>query len=103
MSTTLRQVLEQFEQSQRAVSLSQMAHALGIERSTLQNMIDYWVRKGKLREVSTPVCMTCGSAAECPFIVALPRCYELAAGETAVETELVSCSCGCNNGRTSCH
>jgi len=103
MSTTLRQVLEQFEQSQGAVSLPQMAHALGIERGTLQNMIDYWVRKGKLREVGTPVCTTCGSASECPFVVALPRCYELAAGETTVQAALVSCSCGCNSGRASCH
>ena len=103
MATTLRQVLEQFEQSQGAVSLQQMARTLGIERGTLQNMIDYWVRKGKLREVGTPVCTTCGSASECPFVVVLPRCYELAARESAGETAQISCECSSTNGRSSRH
>jgi hypothetical protein len=103
MSTTLRQVLEQFEQSEGTVSLPQMARALGIERGTLQNMIDYWVRKGKLREVGAPACTTCGSAAACPFVVALPRCYELATAEPAVTPATVSCGCGCDTGRASCH
>lgn len=95
MSTPLRQVLEHFEQSTGAVSLPQMASALGIERATLQNMIDYWVRKGKLREVGNPACGTCGGASGCPYIAALPRCYELADGEL---TESMSgCTCG------SCH
>ncbi len=94
MSTTLRQVLEQFEQTQTAVSLPQMARALGIERGMLQTMIDYWVRKGKLREVGAPVCQTCGSASGCPFIVALPRCYELATADSPTTLEPVACGCG---------
>lgn len=99
MSSTLRQVLEQFEQNQGTLSLPQMAHRLGIERATLQNMIDYWVRKGKLREVSAPACTTCGSAAGCPFVVALPRCYELVTdSETPDSTALPPCGCG-----GSCH
>lgn len=78
MSTILRQVLEYFETEQQAVSLNQMARTLGVERAMLQNMIDYWVRKGKLREIATPLCTTCGSASGCPFVVTLPRYYELA-------------------------
>lgn len=103
MSTTLRQVLEQFEQSQGAVSLPHMANTLGIERGTLQNMIDYWVRKGKLREVGVQSCATCGGSSGCPFMMAMPRCYELAAGTPAKAAAVVSCTCGCNTGRASCH
>jgi hypothetical protein len=103
MSTTLRQVLEQFEQTQGAVALPQMARTLGIERGMLQTMIDYWVRKGKLREVGTPVCETCGSAGACPFIVALPRCYELATADSAVVAAPVACGCGCSSSGSSCH
>lgn len=103
MSTTLRQVLDQFEQSQGSVSLPHMAHTLGIERGTLQNMIDYWVRKGKLREVGAQSCETCGSAAGCPFIVALPRCYELANEVPAAAPLSVSCACGCSTAGGSCH
>ena len=95
MSTTLRQVLEHFEQSHGAVSLPQMARTLGIERETLQNMIEYWMRKGKLREITAPACTTCGSASRCPFIIALPRCYELVAGtESSGGVEPVNCACG---------
>ncbi len=102
MSTTLRQVLEQFEQGQGAVSLPQMARTLGIERGMLQNMIEYWVRKGKLREVGTPACTTCGSAEGCPFIVALPRCYELASADSPDAPAPVACGCGGSSGG-SCH
>lgn len=102
MSTTLRQVLEHFEQNQGAVSLPQMARTLGVERGTLQNMIDYWVRKGKLREVNSQSCTTCGSASGCPYIMSLPHCYELATGEP-VASHPISCTCGCNSGHASCH
>lgn len=99
MSTTLRQVLEHFENDQGAVSLPQMAQSLGIERATLQNMIDYWVRKGKLREVSALTCTTCGSASGCPFVVTLPRGYELVAdGDSSSTVESRACVWG-----SSCH
>lgn len=98
MSTTLRQVLQHFEQNQVTLSLSQLARTLGVEQTTLQIMIDHWVRKGKLREVTAPSCTTCGSASGCPFIVALPRCYELASGgETISAPPPAACTCG------SCH
>lgn len=103
MSTTLRQVLEQFEQSQGSVSLPHMARTLGIERGTLQNMIDYWVRKGKLREVGAQSCATCGSASGCPFIVTLPRCYELSSHVSDAASVPASFSCSCGSGRDSCH
>ncbi len=97
MTTTLRQVLDHFEQQSGAVSLPQMARDLGIERATLENMIEYWVRKGRLREVSAPACDTCGSAQGCPFIMTLPRCYEL-----AVVAAPTANSCGCNSSG-GCH
>ncbi|MEO8391569.1 MAG: FeoC-like transcriptional regulator [Chloroflexota bacterium] len=103
MSTTLRQVLEQFEQRQGAVSLPQMARSLGIERGMLQNMIEYWVRKGKLREVGTPVCTTCGSASGCPFIVVLPRCYELASADSASIPAPMPYVCGSGKDGSCCH
>ncbi|MCK6578775.1 MAG: FeoC-like transcriptional regulator [Anaerolineae bacterium] len=93
MSTTLRQVLEYFESHQGAVSLPQMARTLGVERATLQNMIDYWVRKGRLRESGAAACASCGSAAGCPFMVALPRTYELVSGGSSPEISPPACGC----------
>lgn len=98
MATMLRQVLDYFEAGQGAVSLPQMARALDLERPMLQTMIDYWVRKGKLREVGAPACSTCGSASGCPFVVAMPRTYE----RTADDAPAVPAQTGCAHGG-SCH
>lgn len=94
MAATLRQVLEQFEQNQGAVSLPQMARTLDLDRAMLQTMIDYWVRKGKLREVGAPACTTCGSVSGCPFVMTLPRCYELVTGDSSpAPIEARPCAC----------
>jgi hypothetical protein len=79
MATLLKQVLDRFDDPGKVASLSQIAQDLQIDMPTLQGMIDYWVRKGKLREVvnceSSPVCSCCGPKT-CPFVVAMPRGYE---------------------------
>ncbi len=91
-TTTLRQVLEYFEVGQGAVSLPQLARTLGIERGMLQTMLEYWVRKGKIREVNAPACTTCGTANGCPFIVVLPRQYELV--RESDPDQAPACGCG---------
>jgi hypothetical protein len=87
---TLRQVLEQFEHQSGTLSLGQMATALGVERPILQDMIDYWVRKGRLREVVDCACPSGSCSSGCPFIMAMPRSYEY-----VTEAETKACSrCG---------
>ncbi len=98
-TTTLRQVLDHFERGQGAVSLPQLARTLGIERGMLQTMLEYWVRKGKIREISAPACTTCGSASGCPFVVTLPRQYELVSGSEPEIPPDQSPACGCGG----CH
>ncbi len=95
MATTLRQVLNHFEQQSGAIALPALARELGIGQPMLQEMLEYWVRKGRLREVSSSACTTCGGASGCPFVFALPRCYELARGESADIAPSAACShCG---------
>lgn len=77
--TTLKQVLAFFEQRQQPVFLPQVAKELGISQPILEDMIQYWVRKGRLREVANP-CQTCGT---CPILLAMPRRYELAIEENS--------------------
>ena len=64
MATKLKQVLEQFDDPRQAGSLSQIAQTLELDMNTLQGMIDYWVHKGKLREVincdTSQGCSCCG-------------------------------------------
>lgn len=99
MATTLRQVLDHFERQQAgAIALPALARELGIVQPMLQEMLDYWVRKGRLREVSAAACTTCGSASGCPFVFALPRSYELArdADDEAAPPAAACAHCGCH-------
>ena len=86
----LHQVLRELETAQEAVDLNQLAHKLGVERSALQGMIQFWVRKGRLkddRQEAQAANVSCACAAECrsscgevqgcPFLMKLPRTYSL--------------------------
>jgi len=76
--TTLRQVLQAFEETRTPRTLSQLARELDLPPGMLEGMIDHWVRKGRLRETgSGPACTTCGHSAGCPFIAKMPRSFEL--------------------------
>lgn len=95
MTTVLRQVLAVFENSHEPRTLSQLARELGLPLGTLEGMIDYWVRKGKLREASSGQgCSTCGGAKGCPFIPTLPRCYELVTDSAPASEKKNTCG-GC--------
>ncbi len=77
--SVLKQVLEVFQETRQPLSIPQIARQLGIETALVEEMIAFWVRKGKLRDVSacTDNCQTCSSrAGGCPFIVQIPRRYE---------------------------
>lgn len=82
MTTTLRMVLSAFENARESRSLAEMARELNIPPATLESMIAYWVRKGRLRELggTPPACGACHTQG-CPLMTALPRRYELATGE----------------------
>lgn len=79
MASQLREVLNHFDGQTAPLSINRLARDMGVTPGVLHGMIDYWVRKGKLREVTstTDGCTTCGVKNGCPFIVHLPRYYEL--------------------------
>lgn len=78
MATKLRQVLEVFDETTGALSVGQLARQLHMPPSIVQQMLDYWVRKGELRDTShaTQNCASCGVRSGCPFVMALPKQYE---------------------------
>ncbi|HVU14471.1 MAG TPA: FeoC-like transcriptional regulator [Phototrophicaceae bacterium] len=93
--STLRTVLQHFERQPGTIALPVLARELGLEQAMLQEMIDYWVRKGRLREVFVTNCAACGSARGCPFVVAMPRCYELAAADAQAQIPEGTRTCIC--------
>lgn len=83
--SALRDVLTAFEQSNGAVSVQRLSHQLDISPPVLEEMIQFWVRKGKVRETGdSETCNTCGSARGCPFIMNMPRRFELVRDEEDV-------------------
>ncbi len=93
MTTSLRAILNAFENKNTALSLGQLSRELDIAPAMLDSMIDYWVRKGRLREAAqTSQCTTCGSVKGCPFILKMPRMYELATMNASSDNE-PPCSC----------
>ncbi|MBN1964293.1 MAG: hypothetical protein JW910_06580 [Anaerolineae bacterium] len=84
MTTMLRQVLTAFEQAHAPLSLTELARQLDVTPAMIEGMIRYWVSKGRLRERIDGTCdmetgsCSCGSGkGGCPYIVLMPRSYEL--------------------------
>ena len=73
-------ILREFAAATGPVSLRDLSRRLEIEPSALAGMLDFLVRKGRLRASggdTPPDCGSCGQRGACPFVVALPRSYAL--------------------------
>jgi hypothetical protein len=95
MASTLREVLRAFESARGPLSLNDIARDLDITPGMLDGMIDYWVRKGKIRPaVSGPSCAACSSCASakscCTYAPNMPRSYVLVTDDAV---EVGGCSC----------
>lgn len=81
--TRLKQVLEAFEQSTCPLTAPRLAKQLAISEEMVEEMITFWVRKGRLRKIETaPACTHCGSASTCATLVNLPAVYEITPGSS---------------------
>jgi hypothetical protein len=94
MATMLRDVLRVFETTQGPLSINEMARDLDITPGMLDGMIDYWVRKGKIRACGTEsACHSCSHGKSCSYSPTMPRSYELVVDELPV---MPSC---CHKGK----
>jgi hypothetical protein len=83
----LWKVLQEVEAAQGLLDLNELSRRLGIDRSALDGMIQFWVRKGRLVDDAGAGCATatcaghgCGGCAggqSCPFTMKLPRTISL--------------------------
>jgi hypothetical protein len=85
----LSQVLHEIKNVKEPITLAELSQRLGIERSALEAMLAYWVRKGRLQAGDTPLdaaqqaCAggSCGAAcsgpADCAFIAKMPKTFSL--------------------------
>ena len=81
----LWQVLHEVEAAQGPLDLNELSRRLGVSRGTLDGMIQFWVRKGRLVNdlvVDDSVCAVgdcpgCGGPQGCPFTMKMPQTYSL--------------------------
>ncbi len=59
--TSLRQVLDYFENAREGISISSMAKDLKLSPGQLESMVEYWIHKGRVRsfEVKAEDCGSC--------------------------------------------
>lgn len=86
----LRQILKEFETASGPVSINALSRKLGVDRATLELMLDYWVRQGRLQdnkqfvmdgEASCSAKGSCGAKCQgvqgCSFLASMPKAYTL--------------------------
>jgi DNA-binding Lrp family transcriptional regulator len=84
----LTQVLTEIQQANGPITINELSRRLGIESSALQGMIDFWVRKGRLRDDDAAVAEegacgggscgdNCFGLSACPFTAKMPRSYSI--------------------------
>lgn len=63
----LSRILKGFEQARGPLDLNELSRRMGVERSALNGMLEFLVRKGKLREVGlgTETCAHCAGRLSC--------------------------------------
>jgi hypothetical protein len=83
----LTQVLQELESAQGPASLDDLSRKLGVERTALEGMIAFWVRKGRLKQdyvaaLAGPCAAdgcdsTCPQAPGCRWLTNLPCSFSL--------------------------
>ncbi len=84
----LNQILTEIQQASGPITINELSRRMGIDSSALQGMIDFWVRKGRLRDDDALVedeaaCDTdacgdnCFGLSACPFTAKMPRSYSI--------------------------
>lgn len=76
----LYSVLQAIQQTSEPISVNDLARTLEIEPAALEGMIDFWVRKGRIKVhdglACASSCDSCGVDG-CPLILHLPRRFEV--------------------------
>lgn len=93
-ASKLRQVLTIFEEAKNPQSINSIAKTLQVSAEQVQSMLEYWVRKGRIRQVvDTTDCGTCGGGDSCPFVIELPHSYELASDTMVIPLQSINSVC----------
>ena len=84
----LWKILHEVEAARAPLDLNELSRRLDVERSVLDGMIQFWVRKGRLVDDAATAgqattacaahgCTNCSGAQGCPFTMKMPRTIAL--------------------------
>jgi hypothetical protein len=82
----LQLILQEIELAGGTINLVDLSRKLDVDPGALEGMLEFWVRKGRLRNsnqggkfcsTSTACGGTCGGAQGCPFVIQMPRTFSL--------------------------
>ena len=77
-TSKLSRLLTIFEGSSGVISVRELARELDISQGQVESMMDYWISKGRIKiSASQDECGNCSAVGECPFILEMPRTFEL--------------------------
>ena len=90
----LNQVLFEIKNAQGPITIRELSRKLKIEPQALEGMLQFWVRKGRIRNDDAEACDnetgSCGTACsgtlECAFIAKMPKTYSLPVVNSTQET-----------------
>ncbi|MBN1231068.1 MAG: hypothetical protein JXA19_04315 [Anaerolineales bacterium] len=75
----IKKVLEEIENSDEGLTITELSHKLNTEPGALQGIIQYWVKKGHIQEVTqkTVICEHCSFSCNttCGYSSALKKSY----------------------------
>ena len=93
-TSKLSRLLTLFEGSSGAITIRELARELDISQGRVESMMEYWIRKGKInKSTSQTECGSCSELGDCPFILEMPRTYELVTEGVGEMIEIVQPAC----------
>jgi hypothetical protein len=93
-NSALSQLVKLLEESQGAISIQSLAQELEVTPERVESMMDYWIRKGRIRKSTDLIdCGSCGELESCPFILDMPKTYELIKDDGVRIIEVISPGC----------
>ena len=93
-NSTLSRFLTVFEEAQGALSIQALAASLDVSQARVEGMVEYWVRKGRIRKSNSLTdCGSCSDSGDCVFVIDLPTTYELVKNEGMIELEMIKPPC----------
>jgi len=77
-TSKLGRLITIIEETKGALSFQELAEELDATPERVQGMLDFWIKKGKIKTVTSSIeCGTCSTQDDCPFILKMPGVYEL--------------------------